>query len=121
MKALSRSIFFNSPKKTLFRIASALGAGFFLLSMIAPTPAYCALAISIGNPGLEHFDSDGGVELDFGLTDENGQPVGNLKPENVKVLEDGKPAKIIDFRGVGQGRPVDIIFVLDVTESMQPY
>lgn len=89
--------------------------------MIAARPAYASLAISIGNPGLEHFDSDGGVELNFGLTDDSGQPVGNLKPENVKVLEDGKPAKIIDFRGVGQGRPVDIIFVLDVTESMQPY
>ncbi|MGA6974331.1 MAG: FHA domain-containing protein, partial [Candidatus Binatus sp.] len=47
--------------------------------------------------------------------------VGNLRPDNVKVFEDGKEAKIIDFRGVGQGRPVDIVFVLDVTESMQPY
>jgi len=79
------------------------------------------MSLSIGNPGLEHFDSDGGVELNFGLTDASGQPVGNLKPENVKVFEDGKPAKIIDFRGVGQGRPVDIVFVMDITESMQPY
>jgi FHA domain/von Willebrand factor type A domain len=79
------------------------------------------LNISVGNPGLEHFDSDGGVDLNFGLTDSSGQPVGNLKPDNVKVFEDGKQAKIIDFRGVGQGRPVDIVFVMDVTESMQPY
>ncbi|MHB8381771.1 MAG: FHA domain-containing protein [Candidatus Binataceae bacterium] len=88
--------------------------------MIAPD-ARASLQLSIGNPGLEHFDSDGGVQLDFGLTDSNGQPVGNLKPDNVKVFEDGKQAKIVDFRGVGQGRPVDIVFVLDVTESMQPY
>ena len=79
------------------------------------------LKISIGNPRLEHFDSDGGVQLDFGLTDPNGNPVGNLRPDNVKVYEDGKLAKILDFRGVGQGRPVDIVFVMDVTESMQPY
>ncbi len=92
-----------------------------LLSTISPRPVQAALALSIGNPGLDHFDSDGGVELNFGLTDSSGQPVGNLKPENVKVFEDGKPAKIIDFRGVGQGRPVDIVFVLDITESMQPY
>ena len=92
-----------------------------LIAAVSARPGYAALAVSIGNPGLEHFDSDGGVELNFGLTDDSGQPVGNLKPENVKVLEDGKPAKIIDFRGVGQGRPVDIVFVLDVTESMQPY
>ncbi len=79
------------------------------------------MKLSVGNPGLQHFDSDGGVQLDFGLTDQNGQPVGNLRPDNVQVFEDGKPAKIVDFRGVGQGRPVDIVFVMDVTESMQPY
>jgi hypothetical protein len=89
--------------------------------LLSPTSALASLQISIGNPGLEHFDSDGGVQLDFGLTDSNGNPVGNLRPDNVKVFEDGKQAKILDFRGVGQGRPVDIVFVLDVTESMQPY
>ncbi len=96
-------------------------AASLLLAMALAHPAYASLALSIGNPGLDHFDSDGGVELNFGLTDKSGQPVGNLKPENVKVFEDGKQAKIIDFRGVGQGRPVDIVFVMDLTESMQPY
>jgi hypothetical protein len=95
---------------TLIALAAAVGEA---------RPA--TLKLSVGNPGLQHFDSDGGVQLDFGLTDENGQPVGNLRPDNVKVFEDGKQAKIIDFRGVGQGRPVDIVFVMDVTESMQPY
>lgn len=80
-----------------------------------------ALQLSVGNPGLQHFDSDGGVELDFGLTDSNGQPVGNLRVGNVKVFENGQAAKILDFRGQGQGRPVDIVFVMDITESMQPY
>src|ERR1700674_4494039 len=92
-----------------------------LLSGVAAAPAWAAPQITIGNPGLEHFDSDGGVQLDFGITEAGGQPVGNLRPENVQVYEDGKLAKIIDFRGVGQGRPVDIVFVMDVTESMQPY
>jgi len=97
-------------------------AVFLLLCLgLRPAAAQASLKISVGNPGLEHFDSDGGVKLDFGLTDQNGNPVGNLKPENVKVFEDGKEAKILDFRGVGQGRPVDIVFVMDVTESMQPY
>src|SRR3984957_2883954 len=119
----------SHPKRSIPVVSPALGlctmmlllAAMLLLSMMSARPAHAALAVSIGNPGLEHFDSDGGVELNFGLTDNGGQPVGNLKPENVKVFEDGKPAKIIDFRGVGQGRPVDIVFVLDVTESMQPY
>jgi FHA domain/Integrin beta chain VWA domain len=92
------------------------------IGVVAAAPAAeASLRLSVGNPGLEHFDSDGGVELNFGLTDSNGNPVGNLQVDNVKVFEDGKPAKIIDFRGVGQGRPVDIVFVMDVTESMQPY
>lgn len=84
-------------------------------------PARAALQVTVGNPGLAHFDSDGGVELDFGLTNQAGQPVGNITKDNVQVTEDGQPAKILYFRGVGQGRPVDIVFVLDVTESMQPY
>jgi hypothetical protein len=92
-----------------------------LISGIAAAPAWASPQITIGNPGLEHFDSDGGVELDFGMTDSGGQPVGNLRPDNVQVFEDGQLAKILDFRGVGQGRPVDIVFVVDVTESMQPY
>src|SRR5580693_10609065 len=95
---------------------------FLLIGFALPvTTANASLKITTGNPGLEHFDTDGGVQLDFGLTDENGNPVGNLRPDNVKVFENGKQAKILDFRGVGQGRPVDIVFVLDVTESMQPY
>jgi FHA domain-containing protein/integrin beta-like protein len=79
------------------------------------------LQVTLGNPGLTHFDSDGGVELDFGLTDQAGQPVGNLTKDNIEVREDGAVARILYFRGKGQGRPVDIVFVLDVTESMQPY
>ncbi len=103
---------------------AALGALFGLIALtgvVAAAPAWASPQITIGNPGLEHFDSDGVVELDFGMTDAGGQPVGNLRPDNVKVYEDGTLAKILDFRGVGQGRPVDIVFVLDVTESMQPY
>ncbi len=92
-----------------------------LIAAAGTNAGAAALKLSVGNPGLQHFDADGGVQLDFGLTDLNGQPVGNLRPDNVQVFEDGKPAKIIDFRGVGQGRPVDIVFVMDVTESMQPY
>jgi Mg-chelatase subunit ChlD len=102
------------------RLLACLGAAALLL-LVSYTCAFASLQMALGNPGLAHFDSDGGVELDFGLTDQNGQPVGNLTKDNVQVLEDGQPAKILYFRGVGQGRPVDIVFVLDITESMQPY
>ena len=110
------------PGRRYFDAAlGALVGALALVIGIAASPVWAAPQITIGNPGLEHFDSDGGVELDFGMTDQSGQPVGNLRPDNVQVYEDGKLAKILDFRGVGQGRPVDIVFVMDVTESMQPY
>ncbi len=91
------------------------------MMVAAAGPASGALQLSVGNPSREHFDTDGAVQLDFGLTDQNGAPVGNLRVDNVEVYENGQRAKILDFRGQGQGRPVDIVFVLDVTESMQPY
>jgi hypothetical protein len=102
-----------------FVVGTAIAAA--AIFALAAGQAFASLDLSIGNPGLAHFDSDGAVQLDFGLTDQSGQPVGNLQPSDVQVFEDGKPAKIIDFRGVGQGRPVDIVFVMDITESMQPY
>jgi len=104
---------------TLLRTLGRLAAAAIML--MSSAPAFASLQVALGNPGLAHFDSDGGVQLDFGLTDQNGQPVGNLTKDDVQVFEDGQPAKILYFRGVGQGRPVDIVFVLDITESMQPY
>jgi hypothetical protein len=106
------------PRAAAARLASIV----FLLAVVgAAPPAGAEGQLSVGNPSLEHFDSDGGVQLDFGLTDPSGAPIGNLRSDDVQILEDGKPAKILDFRGAGQGRPVDIVFVLDITESMQPY
>jgi hypothetical protein len=100
-------------------LVSALLVAAIMLGGVAIAEA--SLHVTTGNPGLEHFDSEGAVQLDFGMTNQDGAPVGNLRPDNVEVYENGKQAKIIDFRGVGQGRPVDVVFVLDVTESMQPY
>jgi Mg-chelatase subunit ChlD len=105
----------------LRRVAGTLLAIATVLMLFSAVPAFASMEVALGNPDLAHFDSDGGVQLDFGLTDQNGQPVGNLTKDDVQVFEDGQPAKILYFRGVGQGRPVDIVFVLDITESMQPY
>jgi len=108
------------PPILLLRLVAGIAATAIMM-LISSASAFASLQVALGNPGLAHFDSDGGVQLDFGLTDQNGQPVGNLTKDDVQVFEDGQPAKILYFRGVGQGRPVDIVFVLDITESMQPY
>ena len=80
-----------------------------------------AVVVSVTNPQLENFANGGAVGLYFNATDLRGQPVGQFTPEHVTVQEDGKDAKIIDFRGEQQGRPVDIVVVFDVTESMGPF
>lgn len=77
--------------------------------------------VSLTNPQLENFSNGGAVGLYFSLTDMRGQPVGQLNLDHVKILEDGQPAKVIDFRGEEQGRPVDIVVVFDITESMGPF
>ena len=112
---------FQNQYVLMAKTGAWLGAFALVALLAAAGPAHATLQLAVGNPGLQHFDSDGGVELDFGLTDANGQPVGNLRVGNVKVFENGQAAKILDFRGQGQGRPVDIVFVMDITESMQPY
>jgi VWFA-related protein len=53
------------------------------------------------------------------VTDAAGKPVTGLTKDNFTVTEDGQPVAIDDFAGIGDPRPVDIVFVFDVTGSMQ--
>jgi Mg-chelatase subunit ChlD len=94
----------------------------FLFLLVAPgVQAEDSVVVSVTNPHLENFANGGAVGLYFNATDMRGQPVGQLTPENVQVQEDGQTVQIIDFRGEQQGRPVDIVVVFDVTESMGPF
>ena len=80
-----------------------------------------SVVVSVTNPQLENFTNGGAVGLYFSATDLRGQPIGQLTPEHVTVREDGQDTQIIDFRGEQHGRPVDIVVVFDVTESMGPF
>ncbi len=51
-------------------------AALFAFQLCAAAGALAAMQVVVGNPGLQHFDSDGGVELDFGLTDQAGRSAG---------------------------------------------
>ncbi len=93
-----------------------------LCSFLTPrVSAADSVVVSVTNPQLENFTNGGAVGLYFNATDLRGQPIGQLTPEHVTVQEDGQDAQIIDFRGEEQGRPVDIVVVFDVTESMGPF
>lgn len=106
------------------RLLTPLLLGFFLVMLsVEAASAFTAdtFVVSLTSPRLENFSNGGAVGLYFSATDLRGQPVGQLSPENVEVQEDGQKVQITDFRGEGQGRPVDIIVVFDTTESMQPF
>ena len=109
--------------ETLFlfreRVAALL-IGLLLLGVTSASAGEPAI-VSLSNPRLENFTNGGAVGLYFGVTDSQGKPIGRLGPDDLEVREDGKKATIIDFRGESQGRPIDIVVVFDVTESMQPY
>lgn len=47
-----------------------------------------------------------------------GEQVSNLSQDNFTVTEEGQAVSIVDFAGLGQPRPVDIVFVFDITGSM---
>jgi len=57
------------------------------------------------------------VELLVGVSDDSGKPVMNLKQEDFRVLEDGKPQKIQHFE-VARNLPVNLMFLTDVSRSM---
>src|SRR3984885_13878884 len=98
MFSFGKSIMAMRSGRPHLDIALCALVGSIVIILAAVLPALASPQVTIGNPGLEHFDSDGGVELDFGLTDPGGQPVGNLRPENLKGYEDGGLAKGLDFR-----------------------
>jgi pSer/pThr/pTyr-binding forkhead associated (FHA) protein len=105
----------------LFRERVGLILVALLLTGAAAARADEAIVVSLTNPRLENFVNGGAVGLYFSATDMSGKPVGQLSPENLEVQEDGQKVQIADFRGEEQGRPVDIVVVFDITESMQPY
>ncbi|MCS6924472.1 MAG: FHA domain-containing protein [Candidatus Binatia bacterium] len=97
-----------------------VGFGSFFLGLTL-TRAAETVVVSLTSPHLDNFANGGAVGLYFSATDRHGQPVAQLRPENVEVLEDGQKVQVVDFRGEEQGRPVDIVVVFDITESMGPF
>ena len=99
----------------------ALGLSFGSWMAVPGEGAQDALVVSLSKPRLDSFADRGAVGLYFSATREGGEPAGMLGPDHVEVLEDGDPVEVVEFRGEEQGRPVDIVVVFDVTESMQPF
>ncbi len=58
------------------------------------------------------------VTVYVNVTDSAGQQVGTLPQEVFSITEDGSSVDLMDFGGVSETRPVDIVFVFDTTGSM---
>jgi predicted RNA-binding Zn-ribbon protein involved in translation (DUF1610 family) len=58
------------------------------------------------------------ITIYVSVTDEDGQPLPLLDQANFSLSEDGQPVEIVDFAGIGESRPVDVIFAFDTTGSM---
>ncbi len=59
------------------------------------------------------------LTLYVNVRDAAGRPLGNLHAGDFQLHEDGQPARVIGFAGMGGSRPVDIVFVFDTTGSME--
>jgi hypothetical protein len=59
------------------------------------------------------------ITLYVNVTDSDGEPVTNLSKDDFTVYEDGQKVKVTEFAGIGENRPVDIVFVFDTTGSME--
>jgi len=108
---------------TLFLFRERMATVLLGMLLLGASSAWAGdpVVVSLSNPRLENFANGGAVGLYLGVTDVQGKPIGQLGPDDLEVQEDGRKATIIDFRGESQGRPIDIVVVFDVTESMQPY
>lgn len=63
------------------------------------------------------------VAVDVRVTDREGRPVRNLKPEDFKLYEDSSERPISFFqveRKNGDQQPVAVVFALDISGSMSP-
>ncbi|NPV55456.1 MAG: zinc-ribbon domain-containing protein [Anaerolineae bacterium] len=58
------------------------------------------------------------VTVFVNVTDDAGNPITSLQQSDFSLSEDGKPVEITEFAGIGESRPVDVVFVFDTTGSM---
>jgi hypothetical protein len=98
--------------------------GLALCLLVVPLPLFAApLAQTPQVVRISQVDTSDypRVTLYVNVVDAAGQVVEGLGAGDFQVVEEGEPARIVDFAGLGEQRPVDIVFVLDTTSSMGSY
>lgn len=86
--------------------------------------ALCCLPVAAQASDVESYRLQVAVDevgLTFHAADTHGLPVNDLKQEEVKVLDNGKPArKIVSFE-VAQDYPIRAGILVDTSKSMEPH
>lgn len=88
------------------------------LSVMAAPAAQSPRTIRVDQVDMAEYPQ---ITLYLSVLDADGNPVEGLRRSDFEIVEDGRSANIVDFAGLGESRPVDIIFVLDTTGSMGSY
>jgi VWFA-related protein len=88
-----------------------------LATWLGMLPALAQTAYDVELSQLDDSDFPR-ITLYVSVTDPAGEPVGGLTQDDFQVLEDSQQGRIVDFAGIGEERPVDVVFVFDTTGSM---
>lgn len=88
------------------------------LPLLAAPPEQAGRQVLIGQVDTADWPR---VSLYLNVLDAAGRPVEGLLAGSFRVLEDGTEVQAVDFAGLGEQRPVDVVFVLDTTSSMDSY
>ncbi len=91
-----------------------------LLKEASVTTAKRGISLTIRNVDIGKFPE---INVIVEAFNHYGDPLDTLLPNEVKVMENGKEKKVISVRKISikQRVPVDFIFIIDITGSMQKY
>jgi VWFA-related protein len=84
--------------------------------------AFCLLPVAAQDNDVIRVNTEL-ASFEVTVTDKEGNPVRNLRPDDFKVFEDGverKPDFFQPIKKEDNGRPLAIVFALDVSGSMTP-
>lgn len=91
-----------------------------LLKEASVTTAKRGISLTIRNVDIGKFPE---INIIVEAFNHYGDPLDTLLPNEVKVMENGKEKKVVSVRKISikQRVPVDFVFIIDITGSMQKY
>ena len=95
---------------------------FVVLVNFVPTSSYAQeeipdnLTVTVGQLDASGYPN---ITVYVSVTDDRGDYVTGLMEEDFHITEDSEAVEMVDFAGIGDPRPVDIVYVYDTTGSMR--